>query len=83
MKETKIPPQHIEVRGCIMSVGTAVVCQPGKHETQAVQQFRPGAKSGPNARDAGPLAQRQCCRHIEDLIHLGFFRLGHPAPGIG
>ena len=67
----------------IMPVGTPVTGQPGKHQPQAVQQLCAGAEGTADARNARPLMKGQRRGNIQHLIHLGFGRLGHPAPGVG
>ena len=66
-----------------MAIGTAVAPQPGKHETQAVQQFRKGPKSTADAGDTRALMEGEGSWYIPYLLYVRPFRLGHPAPGVG
>ena len=67
----------------IVAVRTAVAPQPGKEEAQTVQQLRGRTEGRPDAGNARTLMQRQCGRHIADLLRIGLFRLGHSPPRIG
>ena len=63
----------------IMAVGTAVAGKSRKHKTQDIQKFRSRSECTADAGNAGPLAQRQGRRHIQDLVDLGLLSLGHTA----
>ena len=69
--------RYFQSRRHIMSVGTAMGCQTGIHQTQTVQKFRAGSKGTADPGNAGALMQCQCCRNIEDFLHLCFRRTGH------
>lgn len=65
-----------------MSAGTAMICQPRKHQTQNVQEFGPRAEGTAYAGNAGTLMQCQRGRNIQNVIHLRLGRSGHFAAGI-
>ena len=66
---------HVPVRA-------AVTRETRKHEAQAVQQFRHRAERAADARHARPLPERECRRHIADLIDIRKRRLCHAPPRI-
>ena len=74
-------PFGSHVRGWfrIMAVGTAMAGKSRKHKTQDIQKFRSRSECAADAGNAGPLAQRQGRRHIQDLVDLGLLSLGHTA----
>ena len=78
-----LPRRHPKGGLLLMAVGTAVVCQSGVHQAQAVEQLRPGSKGAPNARHSRPLMERQGGRYIQHLVHLSLGCLGHPPSRVG
>ena len=78
-----LPGRNSQGRLQIMPIRAAVAGQPGKHQPQAVQQFRSRAEGTADTRHAGTLMKCQRCGNIQRLVHAGPGRLCHPSAGIG
>ena len=67
---------HIKSRLVVVTaVGATVTCETREHEAKAAKELCACAECASQARNAGPLAQRDCCRHMTDIIDQGFGRL--------
>ena len=67
----------------IMPVRTTVICQSGKHQAKAVEQFGSRTEGAANAGNARTLAQCQSGGYIQHFIDLRSGGLRHPPPCIG
>ena len=67
-------------RRVVMPVRAAVAGEAREHQSQAIEQFRPGAERAADARNARPLMQRQGRRHVQHVVHLRLRRLRHAPP---
>ena len=70
-------------RRAIVPVGAAVGSEAREHQTQAVEQLRPGAESGADAGHTGPLVQGQGRGDIQHVVHIGPRGLRHAPARIG
>lgn len=65
-----------------MSVWTAMACQTGEHEAQAVEKLCAGAECTPDAGHGRPLMECKCCRDVKNVVNLSLGCLRHAAPSV-